>query len=742
MCQAEMLHYLRIREWQDLVSQLRRVAKDIGLSVPGGALPDEVDGPRLHQALLAGLLSHIGLRDPARRDYLGARGARFMIWPGSAVAKKPPEWVVAAELVETSRLWGRVAAQIQPEWVEPLAAHLVSRSYSEPHWSARRGAVSAYERVTLFGLPLVTQRRVGYGGIDPEVSRELFIRHALVQGEWTAHHAFIRANARRVEEVERLEARARRRDLLADEEARFDFFDQRVPTTVVSQRHFDRWWKQAKRESPSLLDYDDSVLLRPGTTRVDSDAFPLTWSAGDVELPLTYQFEPGEASDGVTVHVPVEVLGQLDPAPFSWQVPGLREELVTALIRSLPKAIRRSYVPAPNFATAALRALADRVGRGDLRSALAASLEGMGGQRIEPEDWDLARLPSHLAMTFVVHATDDVRSPVLGTGTDLAALAARLAPRTAQSLGAVAAEVGPDVRRHGLHTWGPGEPDDLPDRIEVTRAGSVVRGYPALVDEGDSVAVEVLGSEPEAAASHAAGLRRLLALDLPSPATAALRTLTNQQRLALGAPPHAGGTAALLADCLDAVLDDLIDGLTGGAPTQVRGAGAYADLLARVRPQVAAAFTEAVVQVAAILTLAQQVRAQFSELSSLALLPALTDVQAQLAELLPDGFVSRTGVRRLADLSRYLRAIQARLDRLPDRPRPDDAAMSQVHHLEAEAQQAIARLPESRRHSPAAADIAWMLQELRVSLFAPTLRTAYPVSDKRIRRALAALTDG
>jgi ATP-dependent helicase HrpA len=330
---------------------------------------------------------------------------------------------------------------------------------------------------------------------------------------------------------------------------------------------------------------------------------------------------------------------------------------------------------------------------------------------------------------------------LLGSGTDLAALAGQLAPRTAQSLGAVAAEVGPDVRRRGLRTWAPGEPDDLPDRIEVTRAGSVVRGYPALVDEGDSVAVQVFGSAQEAAASHAAGLRRLVALDLPSPATAVLRTLTNQQRLAIGAPPHTGGTAALLADCLDAVLDDLVDGVTGSAPTQVRGASAYAGLLAQVRPQVAAAFTEVLVQVAALLTLAQEVRSQLRGLSSLVLLPALTDVQAQLAELLPDGFVSRAGVRRVADLSRYLRAIQARLDRLPDRPRPDDAAMSQVHDVEAEARQSIARLPGSRRHSPAAADIGWMLQELRVSLFAPTVRTAYPISDKRIRRALAALAD-
>ena len=380
----------------------------------------------------------------------------------------------------------------------------------------------------------------------------------------------------------------------------------------------------------------------------------------------------------MTVHVPLELLGALDPEPFSWQVPGLREELVTALIRSLPKAIRRSYVPAPNFATAALAALADQVGSGDLRTALAQALAGMGGSRIEPEDWDLARLPGHLQMTFAVHATDAPDSPVLGSGTDLAALARQLAPRTTQALGAAAAQAGPDVRRRGLRTWTAGEPADLPDVIEVARAGSVVRGYPALVDEGDSVAVQVLGSAAAAEASHAHGLRRLLALDLPSPATAALRALTNQQRLALGAPPHAGGPADLLADCLDATLDDLV----GADAARVRDPASYAALLARVRPELPAAYAALLVRVAEVLTTAQQVRARLRELTSLALLPALADVQAQVTDLLPDGFVTRAGAARVPDLQRYLRAILVRLDRLPDRVRADDIAMGQVHWLE------------------------------------------------------------
>jgi ATP-dependent helicase HrpA len=734
LCRAEMLHYLRIREWQDLVSQLRRVCKDIGLSVPKGGLPDEIDGPRLHQALLAGLLSHIGLRDSERRDYLGARGARFAVWPGSALARRPPDWVVAAELVETGRLWGRVAASIQPQWVEPLAAHLVSRTYSEPHWSRRRGAVMAYERVTLYGVPLVTQRRVSYGAIDREVSRELFIRHALVQGEWTAHHAFIGANQSRIEEIEQLEARVRRRGLLADEEARFEFFDARVPADVVSQRHFDRWWKAARRDQPDLLTFDDAVLVTGDATAVSPQAWPSTWVSGDVELVLSYEFEPGGDRDGVTVHVPLDLLGQLDPAQFTWQVPGLREELVTALIRSLPKSIRRSYVPAPNFATAALAAMSDRVGNGDLRTELARTLEAMGGQRIDEQDWGSTPLAAHLVPTFAVHRSDDLQSPVLAVGADLAHLAARLAPSTSQALGDVTAQAGPDVRRTGLRTWAPGEPDQLPEVLEVERAGSTIRGYPALVDDGDSVSVQVLATAEDGASQHAAGLRRLLSFDLPSPATAAVRALSTTERLALGAPPHRGGAPALLADCLDATLDQLV---AQGGP--VRSAAQYAALLARVRPELPQAYAELLTTVAAVLLRAQAVRRLIGDLTSLTLLSAVTDVRDQLDELLPDGFVTATGAARIPDLQRYLAAAEVRLTRVADHLRQDDAALWQVHQLESEVQAAVERLPLARRSSAAVRELRFMVQELRISLFAPTMRTAYPVSDKRVRRAIAAL---
>jgi ATP-dependent helicase HrpA len=325
LCRTEFLHFLRVREWQDLYGQLRSVARSLGIRPSAGAIERDSDTllQPLHTALLSGLLSHVGLWDPEKREYVGARGARFASWPGSALFKKPPRWVMAGELVETSRLWGRDLARIEPEWVEPLAVHLVKRTYSEPHWSSKQGAVMAYEKVTLYGVPIVASRRVTYGRIDPELSRELFIRHALVQGEWRTHHTFFHANRALLDEVEELEHRARRRDILVDDEELFEFYDRRVPDGIVSARHFDAWWKQARREQPDLLDFERSMLMREEAGAVSEADYPDAWVQGELSFPLTYQFEPGTDADGVTVHMPLAVLNQVTPAGFDWQVPGL-----------------------------------------------------------------------------------------------------------------------------------------------------------------------------------------------------------------------------------------------------------------------------------------------------------------------------------------------------------------------------------------------------------------------------------
>ena len=428
----------------------------------------------MHAALLAGLLSHVGMRQEDSREFLGARNSRFVLAPGSVLTRRPPRWIVVADLVETSRLYGRIAARIQPETVERVAGDRVQRTYSEPHWDAERGAVMAYERVTLYGLPLVARRRVNYGPIEPQVARELFIRHALVEGEWQTRHHFFRDNTRLREDLEELEERARRRDLLVGDDEIYAFYDARIPADVVSVRHFDAWWKKQRHKTPDLLTLTRDDLLH--TEDADDSDRPDTWESGDVALPLTYRFEPGAADDGVTVHVPIDVLARLGGDEFAWQVPALREELVTALIRSLPKDLRRNFVPAPDTARAVLAHI-DPAGE-PLLEALQRELRRRTGVLVPIDAFDLDKLPRHLRMTFSVESADGTE---VARGKDLTALQERLAT-TARA--AVADAVAGELERTGLRSW-PDDLEEVPQVVERTVGGRSVRGFPAFVDAGD-----------------------------------------------------------------------------------------------------------------------------------------------------------------------------------------------------------------------------------------------------------------
>jgi ATP-dependent helicase HrpA len=501
-CLAEHLHHLRIREWQDLVEQVRQAAKGVGVTF--NRTP--ADPREIHVALLSGLLSHVGLKDPRGREYQGARGARFAIFPGSGLARRPPGWVMVAELVETSRLWGRTAAQIDPKWIEPLARHVVKRTYGEPRWDARRGSVVATERVTLYGLPIVTDRTVPYGRIDPVLSRGLFIRRALVEGDWESRHAFLAENRRLVEEVEALEHRARRRDILASDQAIFDFYDARIPAGVVSAAHFDRWWRDERPEHPDRLTFTRALLAGDdAAAAVDERAWPATWRQGDLTLDLSYRFEPGHEHDGVTVHVPLQLLGRLRADRFEWLVPGLREELVTTLIRTLPKELRRPLVPVPDTTSQVLARLQPR--RRPLVDDMADAIEALRGVRVPRSAWALDRLPPHLRMTFRV---EDPRRGVLAEGNDLAQVRAQVRPLLRAELTAASAA----LERAGLRSWDIGS---LPREVTLRDTGQAVRAFPALVDEGDSVRVRVLETPAAQRAAMHAGTRRLLLLAIPSP---------------------------------------------------------------------------------------------------------------------------------------------------------------------------------------------------------------------------------
>jgi ATP-dependent helicase HrpA len=723
-CRAEFLNYLRVREWQDLHGQLRAVARDLGIRLNRAEPhPDAV-----HTALLAGLLSHIGLKQGDTREFLGARGTRFAIWPGSALARKPPQWVMAGELVETSRLWGREVARIQPEWAEELAAHLVRRTYAEPHWSRSRGAVMATERVTLFGVPIVTGRQVGYARVDPAAARELFLRHALVEGDWETSHEFFARNRRLLAEVEELEHRARRRDILVDDHTLFDFYDQRVPDEVVSARHFDAWWKRARRDRPDLLDFERSMLIEERAGAPEVADYPDTWTQDGHRLRLTYQFEPGSDADGVTVHVPLAVLNQIEPDGFDWQVPGLRHELVTELIRSLPKAVRRNFIPAPDWATSVL----ERIGPDDgpLLEVLAGELERSGRVDVPTGAFDLARVPDHLRMTFRVEDRPDRgrgrgrgQARVVGEGKDLDRLKARLAPRMRATLAAAA----PGLERDQVTTWDLGS---LPQVVEEPRSGRVVRAFPSLVDEGGRVAVRLLESEDEQAAAMWAGTRRLLLNSVPSPVKFVLARQTNQAKLTLSRYRH-GSASDLFADCLSAAADDLI--AAAGGPTW-DGEG-FQRLLEAVRAGLPATTLDVVSLVERVLSVAGEVEGRLADLTNPAFSPAVQDVRTQLDALIHPGWVTATGRPRLPDVLRYVRAMVHRLDRLPANLASDADHMATIERVATTWHEAMDRSPTGRV-DPALAEVRWMVEELRVSLFAQFLGTPYPVSEKRVLRAI------
>ncbi|GHD21313.1 ATP-dependent helicase [Nocardiopsis kunsanensis] len=721
LCREEYLNYLRVREWQDIHGQLKQVLRRMDVEVP--APSENAADPRgVHMSLLAGLLSHVGLKDPDKHEYLGGRGARFAIFPGSGLFKKQPRYVMAAELVETSKLWGRMVAKIEPEWAEELGGHIVKRNYSEPHWERKRGAVMAFERVTLYGVPIVAGRKVSYGSIDPEVSRELFIRRALVEGDWDTRHHFFHDNRKLLNEVEDLEHRARRRDIVVDDEALFDFYDRRVPDHVVSAAHFDSWWKKARRTDPELLDLTREELINDGVDEVSEDDYPDLWRQGPFTFRLTYQFEPGSDSDGVTAHVPVKYLNQVEDKGFDWQIPGLRDELVTALIRSLPKPLRRHFVPVPDNAAKARGGLdpAD----GSLLDALAAELTQMSGERVSSSDFDLDRVPDHLRITF--RAVDD-KERKLAESKDLEKLRVKLKPRLREAI--VTEAKG--VERRGITSWDFG---NLEQTLERKALGPNVKGYPALVDEGESVAIRIFDTPAEQRAAMRAGTRRLLMLTVPSAAQAVSKGLNNPDKLALADNPH-GSVKKMLDDAEEAAVDHLL--MREGGP--VWNAEAFATLAERVRTDLGEKLAEVLDKAARVLVLWRKVSKKVKGSTSMAVLPSLNDVQGQLGELVFDGFVTRTGTERLDDVHRYLRGIEHRLDKLPENPRRDQVNMAKVVQMAQAVRQVRGRLKPGREADPDVVELWWMLQEYRVSLFAQELRTAYPVSDKRITKAIEAV---
>ncbi|MFF2632518.1 ATP-dependent RNA helicase HrpA [Microbacterium sp. NPDC058021] len=783
LCRAEHLNYVRVREWFDVHRQLRSLTN---APKPDGATADPA---LVHRAILAGLLSHLGILDTRttsspsatgaraakgpkgrpRAEYRGARGARFAIFPGSGLRKASPDAVMAAELVETSRLYARTVAAIDPEWAEELAGDLAHRSLSDPHWSKDAGAAVAAEKVTLFGLEIVPRRRVQLARIDRPLARELFIRHALVEGEWNTTHldkrltAFERRNLELRRRLEKIEERERRRDILAGDEAVYAFYAARLPQDVFDVRSFEAWWRDAANRTPRLLDLTEADLV-DDASRADERDFPMRWQQGDQVLSLAYRFEPGAPDDGVSVVVPLALLAQLRPDGFDWQVPGLRGELIAGLLRALPKAIRRSVVPAADWAARFAEELAgdgpeshDGLPPRTLRDALAARVQRVANQLVTAADFDLERVPAHLWMSF--RAVDE-RGRTVASGRDLRALQDKLAdrargavtrsltaprgarpgtpapgPATAASAGASGAPAaaggsGAIAEQSGLVDWTIG---DIPALVDSRVAGGVVRGYPALVDEGATVALRIQATPESAERLIRAGVRRLLLLTVPSPASYVLEHLTAHEKLALAASPYPSAKA-LIEDARVAVADAVLARTTGGAV--VRTAAEFT----RAREAFSAAVVDELFQTvsltARILTAARDVDKAVRAQNSMVLLAALGDIKAQLAGLVFPGFVSRIGVARLAHLPRYLAGARERVAQLADNPGRDRQRLTEYERMAALYTEAGGTIPLAEDAPANLAHTRWLLEEYRVSLFAQRLGTAEPVSPQRIQKAL------
>ncbi|MGL4475802.1 MAG: ATP-dependent RNA helicase HrpA, partial [Shewanella sp.] len=717
-CKQEYLAYLRVREWQDLYAQLKQSVHELKWRL--NTEPANYDN--LHQAILSGLLSHIGFKDD-NNEYLGARNRRFFVFPGSPLAKKGPKWIMAAELTETSRLFARYCAKIDPLWLESLASHLIKKNYLEPHFEAKQGSVIALENQVLYGLTIVNRRRVQYGPIDPVEARQIFIRSALAEGQLQTKEAFFRHNRALVDDIEDLEHKSRRRDILVDEEVLVGFYDERIPEGIYNAPKLYSWWKKQKAIQADYLNFNPDMLMQKGDHQVSALDFPDFWYQGNLRLPLSYQFEPSAADDGVSVHIPVALLNQIDDVGFDWLVPGLRHEKCMALIKSLPKTLRRNFVPAPDYAKAAVQAMTET--NLSLLDALCKQLLRMTGVKISGDDFDVSSLTKHLHMNFVI---EDDNGKVVANGREFDTLKANLQGVVAKAIRAVA-DVG--IEQTELTSW---TFSDLPQQYQRRRGQYEVKAFPALVDNKTSVAIKLFDDEHEALRQHSQGQRRLLLLNMPSPVKHLQQALPNKAKLAMYFNPF-GQVQLLIDDIIDAAVQQLLDeqGLT------IRTAAEFEQARELVRADLNPTAEAIALKVEQVLTAYNGIKKRLKGKISLDIAFAMSDIQQQLDSLVYRGFVADTGWQRLGDIVRYLQAIDYRLQKLPVDPNRDRLHMHVVNRVTEAYQAALAKLPKSLPVPEAMLDVRWMIEELRVSCFAQVLGTSMPISEKRILNQLASL---
>ena len=718
LCQKEFLNYLRIREWQDVYTQIRQTIKQLAFPINSQL----ADYRSLHVALLCGLLSHVGMKELEKHEYIGARNIKFAIFPNSAIFKNQPKWCIASELVETSRLWGRTAAKIEAEWIEPVAKHLVKYSYSEPRWSKKQGTTIANEKVTLFGLPIVASRIVNYSKIDPVLSRSLFIRHALVEGDWLTNHKFYKQNQKLIEEVEDLEHKSRRQDILIDDNELFNFYDQRIDKSVISAKHFDSWWKTKQKTDPDFLNFEKNMLINQSAQSVNLNDFPDFWYQDQLKLPLSYQFDIGDKRDGVTITIPINILNQVKNRGFDWQVPGFREDLVIALIKSLPKSLRKNLVPAPNYAQAFL----NRVGYTDqpLLETLETEFRKMTGVKITNEDWQLDQIPDYLKMSFSI--VDNNKE--IAFGKDLDKLKEQLKTQVQQALSSLTEKKSISLEQDNLTDWNFGT---LPHIYEAKQKNYVVKAYPTIIDNQNSVSIKLVDSKQEQQRLTKLGLRRLLILNIPSPIKYLHEKLPNKSKLGLYFNSF-GTVLSLIDDCIACAVDYLIEKNNQTIENQEQ----YQQLLDYTKAHINETVVDIAKQVESILTLHFNINKKLKGRVDLSLAFALSDIKQQINNLIYKGFVAKSGYHRLNDIHRYLLAIEKRIEKLMQNASKDRQAMNTVEEVKNLYENWLNSLTENQRLQQQVVNIRWMIEELRVNLFAQQLGTPYPISAKRIKQQI------
>jgi ATP-dependent helicase HrpA len=715
-CEARYLSPTRMREWGDVHRQLSELVKSMGFSLSDV----RADDATLHKALLTGYLGSVAMKLDDR-VYVGAHGVKLGIFPGSGLFKKPPPFIVAAEVVETGRLYARTVAKIEPEWIEPLAEHVLERRYFEPHWEKTRGQVIGFEKVLLYGIPIVGQRRVDFARVDAEAAREIMLRDGLVKGELRSAAPFLAHNRQIVADAEALTDRARRRDLTVDEQAVFAFYDKIVPADVTSAARFESWRKIVERGNPRALFLNRDDVLVGEAASVTSDDFPDELIIGATRLPLTYRFDPGHEEDGLTVTLPLAALGEIEPAPFEWLVPGHRVDKVHALLESLPKAIRKTLGPLRETAEQFSREVP--FGRGSLATALSEYLGKAARVEVSPSSFQGSNLPQHLQMRFRV--LDD-ENKIVGASRDLGSLQRTFARRALESF----ARLGKGrFERDRLTAWDFG---DLPERAEIPHGSFTLVGYPGLSAEGDGVALRVFADAAIAATAHRRGLRRLFAMRLGETAKSVRRNLPGIQALSLKFALLGGG---------DALRDDImaaaVDRVCFGDDEPIRTRDAFERAAEQARGQLAAAAADITTRVASVLT-AHQAATRFLPNAGASTSAPWPEIRDHLARLVYPGFISETPGARLADLERYLKAVAIRVERLRQNPAKDRERAAQIAPLW---QQYVA-LADAERDIPNAEmeRYRWLLEEWRVSLFAQELRTAEPVSEKKLAEQWAKAT--